>query len=455
MSVMSGYKSTGEGASVSGSTVVPGREDGLSMRSQWKQHSKSTGHHTTPTTSTEKSPAVTAAHRGSKSGRAATFLKQAAASMALNIGSSGSLPSPTRGSYQSGSGANSPAQRRRRANLLRVWIERGLMVGMGLLAGYRMMTLKYNREPLQYGVPSSGSPLKLSGGSWHSAHEQAHKDVIPTLSKNAWAIGAGLVLLTLVHALFLTAHDHRLQFPLYNKNQPLQPVQKRSSRYLNINAPQAVAAAAVVADSDDDSDDDEALQRERAAELQENLQLLNQESVQGASGNGAAVTGSGGGGVMEPVLGSLQSRFCQSAEGAMPQWRVWGSEAHWYRKGADNGSIFATVLVPVVLAAKFVQTVKDERFLSTATDGIETAESVLSSLALSLTFGASILVHMLLLKVFEDHAGHGPKTKPSPLYKDASSRSTILDSITLPPSTTPSATPSSSMSTNNLHASAA
>src|SRR5687768_9703811 len=62
---------------------------------------------------------------------------------------------------------------------------------------------------------------------------------------------------------------------------------------------------------------------------------------------------------------------------------------------------------------------------------------------------------MLLLKVFEDHAGHGPSIKPSPLYKDMSSRSTILDSITLPPSTMPSTTPSSSMSTNNLHASAA
>ncbi|KAG9324405.1 hypothetical protein KVV02_004425 [Mortierella alpina] len=449
---MSGYQSTEEGASVSGSTAVPGRVDGLTMRSQWNQHSKSTSHHTT-TTTTEKSPAVSAAHRGTRSGRAATFLRQTAASMALNIGSSGSLPSPTRGSYQSGNGAQNPAQRRRRANLLRVWIERGLMVGMGLLAGYRMMTLTYNHEPLHDARPSSGSPLSPSEGSWNPAHEQVHKDVIPTLSRNAWAIGAGLVLLTLVHVLFLTAHDHRLQFPLYNKNQPLQPVQKRSSRYLNMNAPEAVAAAAVVADSDDDSEDDEAIQRERAAELQENLQLLNQESAQGASGNGAAATGSGGGSVMEPVLGSLQSRFCRSAEGAMPQWRVWGSEAHWYRKGADNGSIFATVLVPVVLAAKFVQTVTDEKFLSTAADGVQTAESVLSSLALSLTFGASILVHMLLLKVFEDHAGHGSKVKPAHMRKDSGSRSTILDSITLPPSIMPSTTPSSSMSTNNLHAS--
>ncbi|KAF9955078.1 hypothetical protein BGZ72_004033 [Mortierella alpina] len=221
-----------------------------------------------------------------------------------------------------------------------------------------------------------------------------------------------------------------------------------------MNAPQAVAAAAAVADSDDDSEDDEAIQRERAAELQENLQLLNQESAQG-SGNGAAATGSGGGSVMEPVLGSIQSRFCRSAEGAMPQWRVWGSEAHWYRKGADNGSIFATVLVPVVLAAKFVQTVTDEKFPSTAADGVQTAESVLSSLALSLTFGASILVHMLLLKVFEDYAGHGSKVKLAHSRKDSGSRSTILDSITLPPSIMPSTTPSSSMSTHNLHASAA
>lgn len=182
----------------------------------------------------------------------------------------------------------------------------GGIVGNAMLRGYLISTIIYSR---------SGKVVVL----------QRYSTICLCLST------VGLVLLTLVHALFLTAHDHRLQFPLYNKNQPLQPVQKRSSRYLNMNAPQAVATAAVVADSDDDSEDDEAIQRERAAELQENLQLLNQESAQGASGNGTGATGSGGASVMEPVLGSMQSRFCRSAEGAMPQWRVWGSEAHWYR----------------------------------------------------------------------------------------------------------------------------
>ncbi len=181
------------------------------------------------------------------------------------------------------------------------------LLGTQCTLGYLISTIIY---------PRSGNLVALAKDTESSA------SALPTV---------GLVLLTLVHALFLTAHDHRLQFPLYNKNQPLQPVQKRSSRYLNMNAPQAVAVAAVVADSEDDSEDDEAIQRERAAELQENLQLLNQESAQGANGNGAAATGLGGGSVMEPVLGSMQSRFCRSAEGAMPQWRVWGSEAHWYR----------------------------------------------------------------------------------------------------------------------------
>ena len=132
-------------------------------------------------------------------------------------------------------------------------------------------------------------------------------------------------MLALVHALFLTAHDRRLQFPVH-KNVPLQPLKKRSSRYLNMTAPQTVAtAAAAAADTDEESEDDEALHRERAADLYEENLLLNQESAHGMSGTGT------GAGIMDPVFGSLQSRFCRTSEGAAPQWRVWGSEAHWYR----------------------------------------------------------------------------------------------------------------------------
>lgn len=117
------------------------------------------------------------------------------------------------------------------------------------------------------------------------------------------------------------------------------------------------------------------------------------------------------------------------------------------RKGADNGSIFASVLVPVVLAAKFVQTVTDDKFSSTGLAGIKTAESVLSNMALSLTFGASILIHMLLLKLFEDPSG--PLSKAG-LSNNFNTKSTILDSIVLPPAVMTSSTPCTSMSTNNL-----
>ncbi|KAG0098264.1 hypothetical protein BGZ93_000636 [Podila epicladia] len=322
-----------------------------------------------------------------------------------------SISSPTFPSKVSGSIPNLVKQRRR-ANLLRVRIERGLMVGMGLLAGYRMMTLDYSAIK---GVLSS-----QRGGGYRRP-----LDAMPTLAKSAWSLGAGFVLLTVVHALFLTAHDHRLQFPLHNKNLPLQPLPKRS-RYLNTNAVQAVVAA----ESEDESEDDETLQRALAAEIQENMANEN---------NAPGVT---------CLLSGLQRRFGRSSDaGSVPQWRVWGSEAHWYRKGADNGSIFASVLVPVVLAAKFVQTVTDEKFSSTGLAGIKTAESVLSNMALSLTFGASILIHMLLLKLFEDPSG--PLSKAG-LSNNYNTRSTILDSIVLPPAMMTSSTPSTSMSTNNL-----
>ncbi|KAG0251775.1 hypothetical protein BG011_007382, partial [Mortierella polycephala] len=366
--------------------------------------------------------------------------------------SSGSLPtSPTKGSYQSGGSSVTPAQRRRRANLLRVWIERSLMVGMSLLAGYRMMTVDYNAAQTQQRQMDAGfsSSLRKQSGSWDDHRGGYRQEVaMSILARSAWALGVGFVLLALIHAAFLTAHDHRLQFPLH-KISPLQPRRKRSSRYLNTNALQAVADAAVAAESEDDSEDDEALTRERAADMQQEAMSLNQENASGVNSTGAAV-----GNIKDPILGSFHNRFCRSAEGSMPQWRAWGSEIHWYRKGADNGSIFATLLVPVVLAAKFVQTVTDERFLLTGVAGIKTAESVLSNMAFSLIFGTSILVHMLLIKAFEDHPGPAMKSvRPGHSRHgsaSAAARSTIFDSVFPPSAMGPSYTPSTSMSTNNL-----
>lgn len=126
-------------------------------------------------------------------------------------------------------------------------------------------------------------------------------------------------MLALVHALFLTAHDHRLQFPIHNKNLPLQPLRKRSSRYLNMSTPQAVATAAIAAESEDDSEDDEVLQRDIAAEIQQDNLMQNQEALHGTNGGSTE------------SAGSWQSRLCRSAELAIPQWRVWGSETQWYR----------------------------------------------------------------------------------------------------------------------------
>ncbi|KAF8932389.1 hypothetical protein EDD21DRAFT_340309 [Dissophora ornata] len=361
----------------------------------------------------------------------------------------GSIPLTSSGRGGGGGGATQQlnkgpglAQQRRRASMLRVRIERGLMVGMACLAGYRMMTLDYSNIQDKEGSAASTSWSDSGRQSQIPNLQQGSQhDAIPGLARSAWILGAGFLLLALIHAFFLTAHDRHLQFPLHNKNLPLQPLRKRSSRFLNANASQAVAAAAVAAESDDDSEDDEALQRNINAELQQESLLLSQEGAQGTSGNG---------GMAEPALGSWQSRFCWSAESAVPQWRVWGSEAHWYRKGADNGSIFATVLVPIVLAAKFVQTVTDEKFLSTGTHGVRTAETVLSSMAFSLIFGTSILVHMLLLKVF-DQTGTGSK-HPHHSRKGSigASGSTILDSIFLPSAMTTSSTLSTSMSANNL-----
>ncbi|KAF9427320.1 hypothetical protein BGZ94_005126 [Podila epigama] len=255
-------------------------------------------------------------------------------------------------------------------------------------------------------------------------------DAVPILSKSAWSLGAGFVVLIIAHTLFLTAHDHLLQFPLH-KNAPLQPLRKRSSRYLNTNAAQAVVAA----DSDDESDDDETLQRVVAAEIQES------KALQQDSNNAACPTAA------TCLLNGLQRRLGRSSNtGSVPQWRVWGSEAHWYRYEHMSTATASKTCVPVVLAAKFVQTVTDEKFSSTGLAGIKTTESILSNIALSLTFGVSVVIHMLLLKLFEDPVGPGLKGHS----RDFNTRSTLLDSIALPPAMMPTSALSTSMSTSNL-----
>lgn len=89
-----------------------------------------------------------------------------------------SISSPTF-PFKASSSMPNVAQRRRRANLLRVRIERGLVVGMGLLAGYRMMTLDYSSIK---GVLSS----QRSGD-----YRRPSQDAMPILAKSAWSLGAG------------------------------------------------------------------------------------------------------------------------------------------------------------------------------------------------------------------------------------------------------------------------
>ncbi|ORZ20892.1 hypothetical protein BCR41DRAFT_369494 [Lobosporangium transversale] len=268
------------------------------------------------------------------------------------------------------------------------------------------------------------------------------------LAKSAWALAIGFILLATIHAIFLTAHDHQLQFPLHNKNLPLQPLRKRASRQLNVNASQDIVAA-IVAESDEESEDDEAHQKDIAAVIQQENLLQSQESTRA----GISTNNTDGPHALAPV--KWQNRICRSAEIAAPQWRVWGSEANWYRRGADNGSIFATVLVPIVLAAKFVQTVTDEHFLSTGVNGIYTAKSVLSNMAFSLIFGTSILVHMLLLKAF-DQIGTGSSKRThqqQQLWRKkfmGATRSTILDNIALPSPMMATSTSLASISTSSL-----
>ncbi|KAK5822074.1 hypothetical protein F5H01DRAFT_165231 [Linnemannia elongata] len=97
------------------------------------------------------------------------------------------------------SGGPNPAQRRRRANLLRVRIERALMVGMGLLAGYRMMTLDYSQvqdggaASFREGKSSLSYEDRHRGGAGvrGNQNQQHHHAVMPTLAKDAWALGVG------------------------------------------------------------------------------------------------------------------------------------------------------------------------------------------------------------------------------------------------------------------------
>lgn len=95
---------------------------------------------------------------------------------------SGSLPFGTTGKEggREIKGTCTPMQNRRHANLLRVRIERGLMVGMAFLAGYRMLTLDYSSI---HGPAPQASASSLS--------EQIQQDAMKNIGRSAWALGAG------------------------------------------------------------------------------------------------------------------------------------------------------------------------------------------------------------------------------------------------------------------------
>jgi hypothetical protein len=74
------------------------------------------------------------------------------------------------------------------------------MVGMGLLAGYRMMTLDYSQvqedevAALREGKSSLSYDDRHRGGAGGARgyqNQQPHHAVMPTLAKDAWALGAG------------------------------------------------------------------------------------------------------------------------------------------------------------------------------------------------------------------------------------------------------------------------
>ncbi|KAG0230465.1 hypothetical protein BGW42_000942 [Actinomortierella wolfii] len=243
------------------------------------------------------------------------------------------------------------------------------------------------------------------------------------LVKNAFALGAALVLLVAIHALVLQTHDHRLEFSLHNKIMPLQPITKRSSRLFKD------------ADDDEDEDDDSDDARMTKEEWMEQEVLAQSQS-----------------GHYHPPFHNSHSQYHGTPGGdwtqARPQswktrslnWRVFGTEPHWYRKGADNGSIFATILVPVALISKFYHVIQEHSLsgASLSLGDFKTLEALLCSLSLSLTFGFSILVHMGLLKLFEDHRDlWSPRLKESAVFAE---NATLLDSLYLMPEAVAQAT---------------
>ena len=79
--------------------------------------------------------------------------------------------------------------------MLRVWIERGLMVGMAFLAGYRMMTLDYSTSDSQdsnrAAALSSSSTWAESSHGYQQEQQLIQHDALPGLARSAWALGAG------------------------------------------------------------------------------------------------------------------------------------------------------------------------------------------------------------------------------------------------------------------------
>ncbi|KAG0269139.1 hypothetical protein DFQ27_004712 [Actinomortierella ambigua] len=362
-----------------------------------------------------------------------------------HAGNNASPTTPATGSTSAtaSSGAMNSLAKKRQLNLLRVRIERGLVVSMALLAAYRIMALQ---ESTLFDILSTNTTSLLPGGviggyTWSSQQPQQQPGVAPmaaalvsnsgkTLVKNAFALGAALLLLVAIHALVLQTHDHRIEFSLHNKILPLQPITKRSSRLFK--------------DADDDEDDDDESEDDTRMTKEE---WLEQEALaQTQTGHHPSHL------LHPPAFHSSQSHYYGVQPGddwthARQQrttrslnWRVFGTEPHWYRKGADSGSIFATILVPVALISKFHHVIQEHVLAGTqlSLSDYKTLEALLCSLSLSLTFGFSILVHMGLLKLFEDHRDLlSPRSKESAMFAE---NGTMLDSLYLLPEAVAQAT---------------
>ncbi|KAF9162817.1 hypothetical protein DFQ26_003219 [Actinomortierella ambigua] len=313
-----------------------------------------------------------------------------------HTGNNASPTTPATGSTSAtaSSGAMNSLAKKRQLNLLRVRIERGLVVSMALLAAYRIMALQ---ESTLFDILSTNTTSLLPGGviggyTWSSQQPQQQPGVAP--------MAAAL------------------------------PITKRSSRLFK--------------DADDDEDDDDESEDDTRMTKEE---WLEQEALaQTQTGHHPSHL------LHPPAFHSSQSHYYGVQPGddwthARQQrttrslnWRVFGTEPHWYRKGADSGSIFATILVPVALISKFHHVIQEHVLAGTqlSLSDYKTLEALLCSLSLSLTFGFSILVHMGLLKLFEDHRDLlSPRSKESAMFAE---NGTMLDSLYLLPEAVAQAT---------------